>query len=64
MLHYNLQFILMEFIVLCCDKLVVIYILLSNTNLLNLTLHATCSSVPRPSSGIKITQFKTQVDMC
>ena len=33
----------MEFILLCRDKLVVIYILLLNTtNLLNQTLHATC----------------------
>ena len=46
MRSYVLHALLLEFIRLCCEKLVVIYVLFSyTTDLLNLTLPASCVGV-------------------
>jgi len=51
----------MESIALCCDKLVVIFTLPSNSiNKQILTLHATGFGCPRPSTDIKLRNLRTK----
>jgi len=51
--------IFMDFILLCCGKLVYLF-LWNATNLLQSTLHATCFSPPQPPSSIKVPNFRTK----